>query len=212
VSSKGHTPIQINANDDIYREFKGVGPKVASCVALFGLGLPGVVPVDTHVYQIAVRDYKFVSTSTSKLNAKPSITPIIHKKIQDKFEDIFGEFAGWAQQILFFADLKTTIKSEREIGQPTVPKVEKGKGKVEAKGKFEVGLAEIIKSPTKKRGRKPAIVKAEDMGDAELKVEEEEHDSTRMVERIQQKVKKSVKMEIEIEAVSCLKSKRQRVL
>lgn len=32
--------------------FKGVGRKVADCVALFGLGWDEVVPVDTHVFQV----------------------------------------------------------------------------------------------------------------------------------------------------------------
>lgn len=40
------------------RQFVGVGPKVADCIALFGLGMDHVVPVDTHVWQIAVRDYQ----------------------------------------------------------------------------------------------------------------------------------------------------------
>ncbi len=34
--------------------FKGVGPKTAACVLLFGLGRP-VFPVDTHVHRIAIR-------------------------------------------------------------------------------------------------------------------------------------------------------------
>lgn len=33
-------------------EFKGVGRKVADCVALFSLGWKEVVPVDTHVFQV----------------------------------------------------------------------------------------------------------------------------------------------------------------
>jgi N-glycosylase/DNA lyase len=36
----------------------GVGRKVADCVALFSLDQLGVVPVDTHVLQIAARDYR----------------------------------------------------------------------------------------------------------------------------------------------------------
>ena len=33
-------------------EFKGVGRKVADCVALFSLGWKETVPVDTHVFQV----------------------------------------------------------------------------------------------------------------------------------------------------------------
>ena len=37
--------------------FPGVGRKVADCVALFSLDQTDAIPVDTHVHQIAVRDY-----------------------------------------------------------------------------------------------------------------------------------------------------------
>lgn len=33
-------------------EFIGVGRKVADCVLLFGLGFKGIVPIDTHVFQV----------------------------------------------------------------------------------------------------------------------------------------------------------------
>lgn len=36
------------------RTLPAVGPKTAACVLLFGLGMPGL-PVDTHVYRVAVR-------------------------------------------------------------------------------------------------------------------------------------------------------------
>jgi endonuclease-3 len=36
------------------RTLPAVGPKTAACVLLFGLGKPGL-PVDTHVYRVAVR-------------------------------------------------------------------------------------------------------------------------------------------------------------
>ena len=35
----------------------GVGRKVADCVGLFSLNQPGAIPVDTHVWDISVRDY-----------------------------------------------------------------------------------------------------------------------------------------------------------
>ncbi|GMF03015.1 unnamed protein product [Ambrosiozyma monospora] len=51
-------------------QFKGVGPKVADCVALMSLDKHDIVPVDTHVYQIALRDYKFRSKAKSKAKGK----------------------------------------------------------------------------------------------------------------------------------------------
>lgn len=38
-------------------ELPGVGRKVADCVALFALDQTSAVPVDTHVWNIAIRDY-----------------------------------------------------------------------------------------------------------------------------------------------------------
>lgn len=35
----------------------GIGPKVADCIALFSLDQPDAIPVDTHVWQIACRDF-----------------------------------------------------------------------------------------------------------------------------------------------------------
>lgn len=82
-------------------QLHGVGPKVADCICLMALDKHNVVPVDTHVYQIAVRDYKFKSKKGMKsLNRKE------YYAIADHFRSIFGDFAGWAQSILFTSDLK----------------------------------------------------------------------------------------------------------
>ena len=40
-------------------QLTGVGAKVADCICLMALDKHDVVPVDTHVLQIAVRDYKY---------------------------------------------------------------------------------------------------------------------------------------------------------
>ncbi|ODQ79405.1 hypothetical protein BABINDRAFT_171637 [Babjeviella inositovora NRRL Y-12698] len=80
-------------------QFTGVGPKVADCVALMALDKHGVVPVDTHVYQIAKRDYKFKGKGET-------VTPQINKAVGDFFRDLWGEYAGWAHSVLFTAELK----------------------------------------------------------------------------------------------------------
>lgn len=59
-----------------------------------------VVPIDTHVYQIAVRDYKFKGNKSMKTLNKET-----YAAIRLFFKDIFGEYAGWAQSVLFAADL-----------------------------------------------------------------------------------------------------------
>ncbi len=39
------------------QEVPGVGPKVADCVCLMGLGMTEAVPIDTHILQLAVKEY-----------------------------------------------------------------------------------------------------------------------------------------------------------
>ena len=41
----------------LLQQLPGVGGKVADCVCLMGLGHMQAVPVDVHVWRLAVRDY-----------------------------------------------------------------------------------------------------------------------------------------------------------
>ncbi|KAL8688675.1 MAG: hypothetical protein Q9218_005476 [Villophora microphyllina] len=84
---------------------QGVGPKVADCVCLMGLGWGEAVPVDTHVWQIAQRDYKFGKGKHS------SLTKATYDAVGDRFRSLWGKEAGWAHSILFTADLR--VFSER---------------------------------------------------------------------------------------------------
>lgn len=81
-------------------ELSGVGPKVADCICLMALDKHDTVPVDTHVYQIATRDYKFKGKKDLKLMNKE-----MYSAIREFFKDLFGEYAGWAQTVLFALDL-----------------------------------------------------------------------------------------------------------
>ncbi|PNY25745.1 N-glycosylase/DNA lyase [Tolypocladium capitatum] len=78
----------------------GVGPKVADCVCLMGLGWGESVPVDTHVWQIAQRDYKFGKTKSKTFNKA------MYDAVGDHFRGIWGQYAGWAHSVLFTADLR----------------------------------------------------------------------------------------------------------
>ncbi|KAL4876570.1 8-oxoguanine DNA glycosylase [Aspergillus karnatakaensis] len=82
-------------------DLQGVGPKVADCVALMGLGWGESVPVDTHVWQIAQRDYKFGKGSHK------SLTKATYDAVGNHFRKLWGKEAGWAHSVLFTADLKT---------------------------------------------------------------------------------------------------------
>ena len=92
---------------DGYREahqkllgLQGVGPKVADCVCLMGLGWGEAVPIDTHVWQIAQRDYKFGRGKHS------SLTKATYDAVANHFRKLWGKEAGWAHSVLFTADLK----------------------------------------------------------------------------------------------------------
>lgn len=64
---------------------KGVGPKVADCIVLFGLHLTRSYPVDTWIF---------------KASATPELdTP---KKVRDYYLDRYGDYAGFAQQYIFY--------------------------------------------------------------------------------------------------------------
>lgn len=79
---------------------RGVGDKVADCVCLFGLGWGEAVPVDTHVWQIAQRDYGFGK------GKHKSLTKATYEAVANHFRNLWGKEAGWAHSVLFTADLR----------------------------------------------------------------------------------------------------------
>lgn len=77
----------------------GIGPKVADCICLMSLNHLSAVPVDTHIIQIAKHYLPEVA------NVK-NMTPTLYKKIGNEFRRVYGEYSGWAQTVLFCAELK----------------------------------------------------------------------------------------------------------
>ncbi|GAA5896299.1 hypothetical protein JCM8208_001842 [Rhodotorula glutinis] len=166
-------------------EFKGVGRKVADCVLLFGLGWTETVPVDTHVFQIAIRDYQFPSTRTTAL------TPLLHDRVSTFLADQWGAHAGWAQQVLFFADLKsspTKVKAEHKgvYERLEVELVEEGKVAVgidgtpvkeERKLTFDEEVAALIATPGTKRRRTTVLQASVTKGAATVVKDEEDVES-----------------------------------
>lgn len=90
------------------------------------------IPVDTHVWQIAVRDYKFRFEG----KAPKAISPAIYKAVGKHFADIFGDYAGWGHSVLFAADLKNI---EGRV------KIEEGDFKTEAGLSVKVKVKKEIK-------------------------------------------------------------------
>ena len=81
-----------NLETDILREellkFSGVGNKVADCIMLFSYKRGEVFPVDVWIKR--VREELFIKKET----------PV--KKIAKEADKIFGKYAGYAQQYLFY--------------------------------------------------------------------------------------------------------------
>lgn len=68
--------------------FKGIGPKVANCIMLFGLGIQNVFPVDTWINKVY---NKLTNTTTTD-----------RKKISRELTARYGELSGIAQQYFFY--------------------------------------------------------------------------------------------------------------
>ncbi|KAJ3554471.1 hypothetical protein NM688_g3089 [Phlebia brevispora] len=99
-------------------KFVGVGRKVADCVLLMSMDkVADVVPVDTHVHQIAVKHYG-MSGSTSK--SKTNMTPKLYEQVTSKLTTMWGSYAGWAHSVLFTSDLKAfSANSIESTPRPT---------------------------------------------------------------------------------------------
>ena len=74
----------------------GIGAKVADCICLMSMGKNNAVPIDTHMLQVAKRDYNFVQKAKS-------FTPLQYRLVQKIYQDIWGEYAGVVQLVIFLA-------------------------------------------------------------------------------------------------------------
>lgn len=146
-------------------ELQGVGPKVADCVCLMGLGWGESVPVDTHVWQIAQRDYKFGKGKHS------SLTKATYEAVANRFRKLWGKEAGWAHSVLFTADLKAF--SERLVAKTEV-KDEVRHVKLESDG--HIKLEDIEKTTVVVEKKAKRALEAEHQV---VKVEEQEVKTTK---------------------------------
>ncbi|CAO3640582.1 unnamed protein product [Cunninghamella blakesleeana] len=92
---------------EILMTLPGVGPKVADCICLMSMDYPQSIPVDTHVWQIAKKDYGFNKKQAKTLNVT------LYNEIGNHFRFLFGPYSGWAHSVLFSAEL-TSFKHKLE--------------------------------------------------------------------------------------------------
>ncbi|KAG1649710.1 26S proteasome non-ATPase regulatory subunit 3 [Nymphon striatum] len=117
-------------------KLSGVGAKVADCVCLMSLDKYEAIPVDTHVWQIARRDYmpglkknKSLTDKTYKEIGKSAESSIFLYNFQilcslnifassgDHFRKLFGEYAGWAH-----SDYQYRLSTRKQSGEVTAQK------------------------------------------------------------------------------------------
>lgn len=130
--------------------FAGVGRKVADCVALFSLERLDAIPVDTHVWQIACREF-----DASLADKKKSLTPGVYRSVGDHFRARFAPFAGWAHSVLFAGDLTAF--------QPLLSEIDGANTKKKA-GKKKATKAEATKEKKKKKKSVVGATKSSEPG------------------------------------------------
>ena len=79
-------------------QLAGVGPKLADCICLYALHHDSAVPVDTHVWKAATRAFFPEWQGTS-------LTPHKYNTVVEMFVSLFGDLAGYAEQLLFHDQL-----------------------------------------------------------------------------------------------------------
>ncbi|XP_012587567.1 PREDICTED: uncharacterized protein LOC101619714 isoform X1 [Condylura cristata] len=82
--------------------------RVADCICLLALDKPEAVPVDVHVWQIAQRDYSWHPSASQAKGPSPPA----NKELGNFFRSLWGPYAGWAQAVLFSADLRQPRRAE----------------------------------------------------------------------------------------------------
>lgn len=92
----------------------GIGYKVADCICLMSLGHLEAVPIDTHIYKVAQAVYM-----PEQLAKVKTVTPRIYEEIANHLRNIYGPYAGWAQAVLFCADLQQFQAIKESAKKPT---------------------------------------------------------------------------------------------
>lgn len=75
---------------DFLTKIKGIGPKVADCILLFGFYQMQVFPVDTWIEKVYNQHFNYDDKILNRVH------------IRQKLVEIFNEYSGYAQQYLFY--------------------------------------------------------------------------------------------------------------
>lgn len=57
------------------------------------LDKPNAIPIDTHMLQIAAKDF------LPHLRGRKSVTDKVYREIGDHFRKLYGDYAGWAHSV-----------------------------------------------------------------------------------------------------------------
>jgi len=121
---------------------------VAACACLFSLDKHDAIPVDTHVWQLAVEHY------CRELEGK-SLTPKVMDAVEDAIAAVFGAYAGWAHNTLFIAELAHVRAAlPEELRTPPRQKVATPKKEAKTKTKKEAASPKVERSSGKKSASK----------------------------------------------------------
>lgn len=105
---------------------------VIACRVLLTVEQPSLIPIDTHVANIAARHPAFPSRLKNKTMSKQ-----IYEETQEFLLSRWGPMGGWCQAVLFAADLpqsqgETKMKTKVESVLKTVVKTETSLGSVDS--------------------------------------------------------------------------------
>ncbi|KAI0949985.1 hypothetical protein AcV7_008594 [Taiwanofungus camphoratus] len=135
-------------------KFVGVGRKVADCILLMSLDKKEVIPVDTHVHQIAAKHYCINASSKGKV----AMTPKVYDEVSSKLAAVWGDYAGWAHSVLFTSDLKSFSSYGLPSPSPTPsvqPAQERTQTSPQRKSRLITPPATPSSSPSKRKRSRP---------------------------------------------------------
>ena len=168
IKKRGSEKYLIELREDSYdekilslRSQKGVGPKVADCVALFSLDCHDVVPIDTHMWQLYQSKYH----KKTEGGQGKKLANMKYDVVKQDFRNIFGEWAGVIHSFQFSSQLKelnkklaeATVKNDKgSIGsmEIDVPKDKKRRSTESAGEDEEVKVKKITKKAVKRNPKK----------------------------------------------------------